>query len=85
MPPCHYALTVFLFAIAPIINVVGYVLLVSTHETKVLFPYFTLNLILTVLLTFWFFFYLLDFFEGLKADNASARTNFEGRKNKIDS
>ena len=79
MPTCHYAFAVFLFVLTPVMNVAAYVFLISTHETKVLFPYFTLNLILTILLSLWFFFHLLDVFEGLKAANTSARRNFKER------
>ena len=79
MPITHYVLAIILFVVSPTIIIIAYFsLLASTVETKALFPYFTFNFILTVILALWFFIYLLDVFERLKRENASARRTFAG-------
>ena len=70
MPGCNYCLTIFLFLVTPILNVIAYIsLIASGANTGPIFSYMTFYTVLSVLLALQFFIELLDVFETAKKEH----------------
>ena len=70
IPKLHYALSMILFIILPVFNLLVYIMmLASGSESGLLFSYMTFYVILSELILLCFFTILLDDFERLKREH----------------